>query len=79
MPDAIGRVLRLDDHPYEIVGVLPKGFNYPAGTLGNPLFLPMSFDATDRQRGVLQSMVFLRLRYWSTARWHSDRRWEKTP
>ena len=57
-PDAIGRVLRLDDHPYEIVGVLPKGFNYPAGTLGNPLFLPMSFDATDRQRGVLQSMGF---------------------
>ena len=57
-PDVIGRVLRLDDHPYEIVGVLPDGFSYPAGRLANPLFLPLSFDATDRQTGVAQSMGF---------------------
>ena len=30
-PDILGRVLSIDDLPYEVVGVLPSGTDYPAG------------------------------------------------
>ena len=30
-PDIVGRVLTIDDLPYEVVGVLPFGIDYPAG------------------------------------------------
>jgi putative ABC transport system permease protein len=31
-PAIIGRKLRLDDQPHEVVGVMPASFNYPQGT-----------------------------------------------
>ena len=58
-PDIIGKHLRLDGRPYEIVGVLPEWFVYPAGARRpTPVFLPMTFTAEDRQYGVVQSMGF---------------------
>ena len=58
-PDVIGRPLRLNGQPYEIVGVLPERFVYPAGARRpTPVFLPFTFTGEDRQRGVIQSMTF---------------------
>ena len=58
-PDIIGKDLRLDGQAYEIVGVLPEWFVYPAGARRpTPVFLPMTFTAADRQYGVVQNMGF---------------------
>ena len=58
-PDIIGKPLRLDGRAYEIVGVLPEWFVYPAGARRpTPVFLPLTFTAEDRQHGVVQSMGF---------------------
>jgi predicted permease len=58
-PDVIGRVLRLDGEPFEIVGVLPARFQYPVGAVAQSrVFLPFLFSAADRQRGTPQSMGF---------------------
>lgn len=64
-PHAIGRSLVFDDGKYTIVGILPKTFSYPAGREQCSLFIPMVFDQSDRQSGVVQSMggsVVARLR-----------------
>lgn len=42
-PDAIGQQLVLDDVPYEIAGVMPGGFEYPAPEAG--FWVPMRLDA----------------------------------
>ncbi len=58
-PDVIGHQLRLNGQPYEIVGVLPERFVYPAGARRpTPIFLPFTFTAKDRQHGIIQSMSF---------------------
>jgi putative ABC transport system permease protein len=55
-PDIIGKILRLDGQPFEIVGVLPATFEYPVGdTQQTRIFLPVTFSARDRQRGIEQS------------------------
>jgi len=57
-PQIIGKTLRLDDQPFEIVGVLPASFEYPVGSVVQTgIFLPFTFSAEDRQRGVVQSMA----------------------
>jgi putative ABC transport system permease protein len=43
-PDAIGRSLRLDDQSYEIVGVMPATFQFPAGDNAVELWTPVTFD-----------------------------------
>ena len=56
-PDIIGKPLRLDGRAYEIVGVLPEWFVYPAGApRPTPVFLPMTFTAEDRQHGGVQGI-----------------------
>ena len=58
-PAVIGTTLHLNGEAHEIVGVLPRDFQYPAGTRRpSPLFLPLVFTAEDRQYGVAQSMAF---------------------
>ena len=44
--DVLGRVLRLDDQPYEIVGVMPQSFQLPAGDRDVELWTPITFDLT---------------------------------
>ncbi|MBO9663916.1 ADOP family duplicated permease [Dokdonella sp.] len=46
--DAVGRTLRLEDRDYRVVGVLPKGFVFPAGD--TRLWLPLAFSAEERAR-----------------------------
>ncbi|MGI9071476.1 MAG: ADOP family duplicated permease [Bryobacteraceae bacterium] len=46
-PHVLGRMIRLNEQPYEIVGVMPRGFTFPAtaATAGEPpaLWTPLSF------------------------------------
>jgi putative ABC transport system permease protein len=55
-PLVVGRALALDDARYEIIGVLPASFRFPASNSRTDVFIPVTFDATDRQHGVVQSM-----------------------
>jgi putative ABC transport system permease protein len=42
--DVIGQRLRLDDQSYEIVGVMPASFQFPAGDRDVELWTPITFD-----------------------------------
>lgn len=60
-PGVVGRFLRLDGAEYEVVGVMPPGFDLPAST---ELWLPLAFTVTDltTQRGAHYLDVYGRLR-----------------
>ncbi len=47
-PDVVGRVIRFDDRPYEIVGVMPPSFYFPSA--GNAVWV--TFDDELRSRGL---------------------------
>ena len=51
-PDAIGRTIDLNEEPWEIAGVLPRGFAYPVGS-DRPaeIYAPLAFRDEDRTRG----------------------------
>ena len=50
--DVIGRTIELDEEPWEVVGVLPRGFAYPVGSARpTELYTPAAFRATDHVRG----------------------------
>ena len=54
--DVVGKSLLTDRGSYQIVGVLPDSFQYPAGlSWRTDVFVPIAFAAEDRQHGVLQS------------------------
>ncbi len=44
--DVIGRTLRLDDEPYEVVGVMPASFQFPANDPSVEVWTPLTFDLT---------------------------------
>jgi len=44
-PDAIGQQLTLDEAGYEIIGVMPAGFQYPAAAVN--FWIPMRLDPRD--------------------------------
>jgi putative ABC transport system permease protein len=44
--DVIGKTLRLDGSSHEIVGVMPKGFQLPAGDADVELWSPLTLDLT---------------------------------
>lgn len=44
-PGVIGRVIRLDGEPYEVVGVMPRGVDYPDG---REIWTPLTYDGTFR-------------------------------
>lgn len=46
--DAVGRVLRLEDQDYRVIGVLPKGFVFPTSDIR--VWMPLGFSAEDRAR-----------------------------
>jgi putative ABC transport system permease protein len=45
-PDVLGKSLRLDDQSYEIVGVMPQSFQFPAGDAAVEVWTPLTFDLT---------------------------------
>src|SRR5262249_30899429 len=47
-PAALGKTLRLNGEPYEVVGVMPPTFQFPRHGIGG--WIPMSFVAQDRER-----------------------------
>lgn len=59
--DVLGRTVRLDGAEYEVIGVMPPGFNAPGNT---ELWVPLMFTADDlaTQRGAHYLDVYGRLR-----------------
>jgi predicted permease len=45
-PDVVGRIVRINKHPYTIVGVTPKGFYGTERFLQPDLFVPMANEAS---------------------------------
>lgn len=45
--DVIGKLVRFDDKPYEIIGVLPKGFTIERGKAGYPFWIPAGQSTGD--------------------------------
>jgi len=45
-PKILGRSVKVDGKPFTIVGVMPKGFDYP---LSAEAWVPMAFDAKQRE------------------------------
>ncbi len=56
-PQVIGRTVVLDGRPYEVVGVLPPGFNYP---YHSEVWMPMTFDPSDGRSHNLNVQARLR-------------------
>lgn len=45
-PDVVGRVVRLDDEPYTVVGVMPEGVAFPSSR--NQIWLPLGAEAREQ-------------------------------
>lgn len=48
-PSALGATLRLNGEPYEVIGVMPKGFEFP--WRNNGVWVPFGVTDQDRERG----------------------------
>ena len=57
-PRVIGATVRIDDTPWEIIGVMPEGFQFP--NEGN-LWTPLALDSATLQRGERDLAVIARL------------------
>jgi putative ABC transport system permease protein len=47
-PDIVGKLIRVNDSQYEVVGIMPPGFNFPDET---DLWCRLSWDLTQHSRG----------------------------
>jgi predicted permease len=54
-PDIVGKIVRINKHPYTIVGVTPEGFNGTEKFLQPDLFVPMANEASLAERDWLES------------------------
>ena len=51
-PDVIGKTIELSEQPWEIVGVLPRGFSYPvASDRPTEMYVPIAFRDDEKVRG----------------------------
>ena len=57
-PGVIGRAVQVDARPYELVGVLPRGFEFPQGT---DLWAPAALDPATAKRGARNLTTIARL------------------
>ena len=58
-PSAIGQQLRLNGESYEVIGVMPPGFEFPQE--GASVWVPMSFTERDQERGSHSFFVAARM------------------
>jgi predicted permease len=58
--EAVGETLRLNGEPFQIIGVMPPGFEYPRQNAG--IWTPMSLVEQDRQRNSHSFYVAARLK-----------------
>jgi putative ABC transport system permease protein len=59
-PSAIGASLRLNGETYEVIGVMPKGFQFPSRNSG--VWVPIAVSDQDRQRGSQSFWVAARVK-----------------
>lgn len=62
-PSVVGRTIRLNSMPYEVIGVMPESFYFPTPT--NQIFVPFAFTAaekSDDERGNEFSSMIARLK-----------------
>jgi predicted permease len=59
-PSAVGASLRLNGEAYEVIGVMPKGFQFP--WRNNGVWIPIGVTRQDRERGSHSFWVAARLR-----------------
>jgi hypothetical protein len=43
-PDVVGRTIELDGQPFEVVGVMPQTFEFPAGDRDVEVWSPLTLD-----------------------------------
>jgi putative ABC transport system permease protein len=55
---AIGQTIRLDDEPYRVAGVLPRGFRTPYGKEPD-IYLPSVFSSKDRQDRIAHRLLVI--------------------
>jgi putative ABC transport system permease protein len=55
-----GRFLRIEDRPFEVIGVLQEGFSFRIGGEAPGVWLPVQLNATSRDVGNLQAIARLR-------------------
>ena len=53
-PGALGRILRLDDQTYTIIGVMPRGFSFPHA--GENFWIPLALDGPQSDERVAASL-----------------------
>ena len=56
--DIVGRIVRIDNAPATVIGVMPKGFDFPSQ---RSLWMPLAHTAELHQRSPTQYMAFGRL------------------
>lgn len=47
-PDAIGEKIKLDGHPYTVIGVMPEGFRFPINRTG-AIYFPLEMSRNQRE------------------------------
>jgi putative ABC transport system permease protein len=57
-PDVVGKTIRLDNEPYEVIGVAPRGFMYPRRTI--ELWLPLLATMPPQQQ-IRHDLHYLRV------------------
>jgi putative ABC transport system permease protein len=58
-PGIVGRIVRLNDAPYEVIGVMPPSFAFPAERTA--VWIPIALNPGDRDRGGHSFFVAARL------------------
>jgi putative ABC transport system permease protein len=58
-PAVVGRTVALNDEPWQVVGVMPAGFEYPVATARPPdIYVPPGFGEQDLVRGSARNFLW---------------------
>jgi predicted permease len=61
-PNVIGQTLQIEDKPYTVIGILPRGFSLFGTSVPYYLWTPMAFDREHMNRDDMTLVVFGRLK-----------------